>query len=122
MKYDFIIQGPTAKQLEDDGYFMNVSKYAKLFGIQPKVRITTGVNNLLAQLSGDDQGFDEWHDELDSLLTCFKEMIINLSENKLRYFEEKGVLETMDFKHNKLFCQKDFTSGDAIHIFLPSEY
>ena len=29
MKYDFIIQGPTAKQLEDDGYFMNVSKYAK---------------------------------------------------------------------------------------------
>jgi hypothetical protein len=82
MKYDFIIQGPTAKQLEDDGYFMNVSKYAKLFGIQPEVRITTGVNNLLAQLSGDDQGFDEWHDELDSLLTCFKEMIINLSENK----------------------------------------
>ena len=29
MKYDFIIQGPTAKQLEDDGYFMNVSKKAK---------------------------------------------------------------------------------------------
>ena len=122
MKYDFIIQGPTAKQLEDDGYFMNVSKYAKLFGIQPEVRITTGVNNLLAQLSGDDQGFDEWHDELDSLLTCFKEMIINLSENKLRYFEEKGVLETMDFKQNKLFCQKDFSRVDAIHIFLPSEY
>ena len=67
----FIIKGATAQEMENEGYFINVTSYAQRFGIQPIVRITQGVDSLLAKLSNDHNHWDSYHDALDSLISLF---------------------------------------------------
>ena len=118
----FIIKGVTAQEMENEGYFINVTNYAKQFGIQPIVRITQGVDSLLAKISDDHNYWDSYHDALDSLISLFREKVIELSDNKLKYFESCGDMITLKFHEHKISIAKDYTSGDAVHIFLPNEY
>ena len=109
-----VVYSVTAKELEADGYFTNVTEYAKKLGFRIAVRITPNIVNILNGGKEEEYiSWDAWHDKLDSLLEMTKDECINAKDDSFVQYEFEG---------HKVWAMSDYTNGTALHIFTPSEY
>jgi|TARA_R110000822_G_scaffold109421_2_gene239235 hypothetical protein len=118
-----VIVGPTSDELVADGYFTDVTPYAKKFhDMTDKVRITPNISIMLAQLGSSEAQEVEWYDELDSLLTTIRGGIMDMNDDDFKNFEKYRHTLMLKHKDNEVWLAMDCTSGDSVHIFTPAEY
>ena len=108
-----VVYSISADQLEADGYFTNITYYAKKVGFIIEVRITPNIVKMLNGNNPDEHiSWDEWHDRLDTMLKIIKNDILSTNDTLVESVYEKKRVWTM----------ADSTCGEALHIFTPDEY